>query len=148
MSNKNRRRRLFAQWDIQGNLCVRVIFYWLICQAVTLGTAFFLAQIIGSDGAVVGRYLMPAFVVSTLILPMVLLDVLFFSNKFAGPILVLRRSMKRLANEGKANEMKLRPGDYLDDVSESFNKICGQFEHRVDDSDPSLEFETMTVRSK
>ncbi len=75
-----------------------------------------------SDGSP-WRFIMPAIVVSCLFLPIVLLDNMRFSNRLAGPLLRLRKSLKKLADGDDVSDLHFRPGDYLIESSSHFNQI-------------------------
>ena len=122
-SINNKRWRLLADVQIQGPLILRVACYWILFQTVQVGTIAvfsFLSQ--GSLGFDL-KLLVPSFIVSALILPLVMLDMLKFSNHFAGPMLNLRRKLKQLADDESADPIRLRPGDYYREMSDNFNEI-------------------------
>jgi len=90
-----------------------------------VGTILGIAFLEGPTGnsASIGRFIVPALVVSSLVLPIALLDILMFSNKFAGPILNFRRRFKELVDNGTCEDVRFRPGDYYRDLSDNFNKL-------------------------
>ena len=122
MAKSHKRWRLFADPKIQGGLCLRMVVYWVICQISVIGTICGFDWLAGpsAEGEVA---LMPAFVISGLILAFVMLDLVVFSNRFAGPMLNLRRKMKMLADNDPVEEISLRPGDFYVDLAENFNRV-------------------------
>lgn len=124
-SNKNRRRRLLADSRVQGMLCLRIAIYWITCQAFTFGTVAVFSVLAGpgTENDSITNYMVPAFCFSTLVLPLILLDALVFSNRFVGPVWNLRKHLKALVNEGSCEEVRFRGGDYYRDLHDNFNKL-------------------------
>ena len=123
MKNKNRRRRVFADLKIQGGLCLRITIYWVVCQLTMVVTIMGFASLEAPSSGHVNRYLVPALVVSSLVLPLVLLDLLIFSNRFAGPLFSFRRSLQRLSEGQAIDPIQFRSGDHLPDLSENLNRV-------------------------
>ncbi len=123
MTKAHRRKRVFADWKIQGGLCLRVTFYWLTCQAMLVLTAFALDVLGGGTGVSLWSYLLPACVASLLVLPIALLDLLIFSNRFAGPWYRFRKQFDRMADGQAVERLQFRSGDWSQDLSANFNCI-------------------------
>jgi signal transduction histidine kinase len=129
VESKRRRFRVVADLKLQGSLCLRVAIYWIICQCAFVATilGFSGLEAMGEPTEVVQtpwRFLIPAIVVSSFLLPVVLLDLLVFSNRFAGPLVRFRRYLKQLAG-GKIpdHELRFRHKDELGDLSVNINKL-------------------------
>lgn len=122
-SNHGKRRRVFADSQIQGGLCLRLVLYWVACQAVTLAAMFGLAGLNNEGFQAVAGLMVPAFVAGLLVLPLALFDLVIFSNKFAGPIRNFRRRFQRLADGEAVEPLQFRPGDFLCDLRDNYNKI-------------------------
>ena len=91
------------------------------------------------------RFIVPAIVASCVLLPIVLLDMMRFSNRFAGPLLRFRKSLQKLADGEDVSELHFRPTDYLKDLSSHFNAINSRLKQleklnidRVDENRPGL----------
>ena len=121
--SKNKRWRVFADPLIQGGLCLRVAAYWVSAQVVTFIAFTALASL---DDQNVSNYILPAFIAGILILPFALLDLVVFSNKFAGPIHNFRRRFNLLAKGEETGAIKFRPGDYLMDLAKNYNAVRTQ----------------------
>ena len=123
---KHRRLRVFADFQTQTAICFRTIIYWVVCQLSIFGTIWFLAGLDGPGGASgsVTRFLVPAMIVSTCLLPLALLDQLIFTNRFAGPLMNFRRKFSAFVNDGVAEEINFRRKDYYRDLQDNFNKLC------------------------
>lgn len=126
-----RRFRLFADTKIQGGLCIRIIFYWVLCQVAFTTVVLFgaaLSSVVGTQGDAASTWLLvgPALAVSTLLLPVAMFDMLVYSNKFAGPLLRFRRNFHQLATGQEVRPLHFRDGDLLCDLSRDFNLIREQ----------------------
>lgn len=102
---------------------MRLVVYWFTCQLVFMGTvcAFDgLSQESNPDG---GHFLYQGFVVSLLFLPLVIFDLIKFSNRFAGPVLNLRNKMNKLADGEEVEDIRFRPGDFYPDLMNNFNTL-------------------------
>lgn len=122
--NRNSRWRLLADLRIQGPLLLRLVFYWMLFQIAQVGTiALFSYLSEGSGSGFDLKLLIPSVVVSALVLPFAMLDMLKFSNRFIGPMLNLRKKLRTLAIGGAADPVRFRPGDFYIEMSEDFNQI-------------------------
>jgi len=123
------RLRVFVDGKLQGGLCLRVTWYWLCCQATTalmLGCCLILRGVPFSPGEWLQRICVEygqAFLASTLVLPLLLIDCLVFSNRVAGPIYRLRKAMRQLADSGSAPRMQFRSADLWQDLASEFNRV-------------------------
>ena len=136
MKSNDKRRRVFADMKVQGGLCLRIAMYWFICQLAVVGTILGFASL-ESPAAVHGsvtRFLGPALFVSALVLPFVLLDVLVFSNRFAGPLLSFRREFKRLGAGQPTQEIRFRRGDHFAELCEDFNRVRDKLSQQQDET--------------
>ncbi len=135
MAAKHRlRKRFFVDYRVQGALIVRVVLYWLTCLlAITLlllgwgmitGPVRPLKAHLSELWALYG----PVAVVSLLLLPGVIFDLLRLSNRFAGPMFRLRRSMYDLAQGKPVTAVRFRQGDFWQEFADDFNTIAARAE--------------------
>src|SRR5262245_61042047 len=88
---KFRRRIYFIDAKVQGALMVRVVVYWVYCLFTISLLLIWWNLFSGSSRefmdvlADVYKRFAPAAAASILIVPLVVMDVLRFSNRFAGP---------------------------------------------------------------
>ena len=127
-----RRRRVFVDPTIQGALCLRVVIYWicfLVSTALLLGCWLGLRAPPSSFSQwftdIWTRY-GPALAVASLIFPIVVLDLLVVSNKFAGPLRRLHAAMKRLGDGEHVEPIRFRSNDFCGEFAEEFNRILGR----------------------
>jgi hypothetical protein len=70
----------------------------------------------------------PALLASLFVLPLVLFDCVRFSNRFAGPMKRLQRSVQQLVDEGQAERMVFRRDDFWFELAEQFNRLADRIE--------------------
>ena len=68
----------------------------------------------------------PAAVSSLVILPLVVVDVLRLSHRFAGPMLRLRRAMRNLSEGKEVKLIQLRDDDFWQDFADDFNSVAAK----------------------
>ena len=126
---KKRRQRLFTDRQLQGTLLAHTAIYWFYCLfSVTLIAVcwiVFTQQPDSSSDLFNQLWLScgPALLGSVLLLPLVLLDCLRLTSRFAGPMVRFQRAMRELAREGATAEVKLRDGDYWREFADDFNIV-------------------------
>ncbi len=65
----------------------------------------------------------PAAIASFLLLPLVIVDIIRISNRFVGPLLRLRRSMRALARGEYVEPIEFRGNDFWYDFADEFNAV-------------------------
>ncbi len=150
---KQLRKRLYVDPKLQGTLIARVVLYWFVCL---LGiTLMLLCWRIASGPprpfiAIMGElwsHYWAALAASVLLLPMVIVDVVRYSNRFVGPVLRLRRSMRRLARGERVEPMEFRGDDFWREFADEFNavarcvenhpeEIAERFSHQPEEEEP------------
>ena len=124
-----KRRQYFVDPKVQGAIVVRCLMYWGACLLTTFVMLFFWSLLTGParlSWMTIDQLWFsygPAFIASLLLLPLVLWDILKMTNRFAGPVLRLRRELKKLANGEHVNPLFFRDGDYWRDVAADFNRL-------------------------
>jgi hypothetical protein len=125
-----KRRQYFVDPKVQGAIIARCLAYWVTCLVTTFVILFFWSLMTGPAriSLMTVDYLWfhygPAFVASFLLLPLILWDILKMTNRFAGPILRLRRELKKLSRGEQVSPLFFRHGDYWRDVADDFNRIA------------------------
>ena len=140
--SRDKRWRLVADPKLQGVLCIRVAIYWVLCQLTVYGTMFGFAYLEGSKTDDLKHLMIPALISAVVLLPVVVVDMITFSNRFAGPIHNLRKRFTHYAKTGVVEEIRFRSGDYYLDLQENLNQICGQHtqsESATANSDESIQ---------
>ena len=127
-----RRRKLFVDVKLQGALLAHTTMYWSYCllSVGVIAVAWIVLAKKPATSADLFEHLWqnfgPALIGAFLLLPLVLLDCLRLSNRFAGPMVRVQRAMKQLANGEKPSKIKLRDGDYWTDFVDDLNRVIDQ----------------------
>jgi hypothetical protein len=127
-----KRRQLFVDRTVQGGIVLRCLLYWATCLATTFVMLFFWSLLTGParlSWMTVDQLWFqygPAFVASILLLPLVVWDLLKVSNRFAGPVLRLRRELKKLARGEHVNPLFFRRQDHWRDMADDFNRVLSR----------------------
>ena len=128
------RKRLLVDPSVQGALVGRVAVYWFVC----LITIFFLLlcwNIISGPARLPWRQLDsmwfhygPVFVTSLFVLPIVLVDILRVTNRFAGPMYRVRRVMRDLIAGKEVGKVQFREEDFWKDFAGELNTLIAEVE--------------------
>ena len=135
------RKHLFVDPKVQGALVVRVVLYWFFCL-LTITLMLLCWRIVTGPARMfythfddMWFFYGPAAIASLVLLPLVAVDIVRLSNRFVGPMLRLRRSMRDLARGETVEPLEFRDGDYWQDFAREFNTIAArlkQAERRAD----------------
>lgn len=139
-SAKYPRKKLFVDAKVQGALALRVVFYWCVCL-MTMTLMLVCWRIVTGPARMfylhfdeMWFHYGPALVASFVLLPLIVIDVVRLSNRFAGPLVRLRRSMRALARGERVRPIFFRDGDFWQDLADEFNILAA----RVQDNDAGL----------
>ncbi|MCC7087328.1 MAG: hypothetical protein IT427_20190 [Pirellulales bacterium] len=124
------RKKLFIDPKVQGALMIRAVGYWLFCL-LTMSLALVLwrlwtgpARLFFLQFDELWQWYGPAAIASLLVLPLVVIDVVRLSNRFAGPLYRLRREMRKLAEGEPVRTLKFRDGDFWAEFADEFNAVA------------------------
>ena len=128
------RRQLFVDRQVQGTLLVRIAAYWcfsvlaiclitLCVQAITYPDRPFLEYFAFTEFFV--QY-GPLILTSAILVPLIMFDVVAVSNRFVGPLMRMRRSMRGLAAGDHVEPIYFREKDYWQDVAQEFNLVVAR----------------------
>lgn len=125
---RSQRKKFFIDRKVQGAMVRRAVVYvLLVVAAISLVSALSVSI---TEGPMSGTALLTrmwakfslSFVASLLLIPIVAIDCIRLSNRFAGPMFRLRRAMKEAADGKTVRPIKLRDGDFWFDFAEDFNR--------------------------
>jgi len=130
MSNtKYERKHFFVDPKVQGWLIFRVVLYWIVCLS-TIILLLLCWRIITGPARIFYTHFDdmwfhygPALVASFVVLPLVIIDLIRFSNRFVGPMLRLKRSMRQLARGEDVEPIEFRDSDFWQEFATEFNTI-------------------------
>lgn len=135
MKFKRRKIQLIDR-SVQGQLVVRVFAYWTLSMCgmfcLLAGVPIVMSWFVISDGAPAAselilqtwRMFWPALFASGLVLPLLLLDVLRVSHRFAGPMYRLRNALRDAADGKPVPPVKFREGDFWCEMADEFNRVA------------------------
>jgi hypothetical protein len=129
MTGGKRRHQMIADRKLQGVLLAHTVIYWFYCLfSVTLIAVcwiIFTKQPESSSELFTQLWLNcgPALLGSVLLLPLVLLDCVRLSSRFAGPMVRMQRVMQQLAAGETPPAIALRPEDYWSEFAENINAV-------------------------
>lgn len=128
------RRRLFVDPEVQGALVARCLVYWCLCLFVVFASLLTPDFIFASLGLVSPtgpgiwvRY-SPGLLLAGTLTPMMVLDLLRCTNRFAGPMVRMRRFLRGLANGEEVKPMRFRRGDYWRGYADDLNAVLKRIE--------------------
>jgi len=128
------RRQKFVDREMQGAAMLRVTIYWLLC-CMTIATVVLIwrvvvepPQLFGTHIRAMWNHYTPVICVLLLLLPLLLIDVVSWTNRVAGPMLRLRRSMTRLANGDAVERIEFRGNDFWHGFADDFNHLAARVE--------------------
>ena len=139
------RKRLLVDRKLQGTLLFRIAIYW--CFAVlTVSIVTLCLRLLTYSGPVNSIWELFAFgqffsqhgvviLASLLLVPIVAYDVLVFSNRFAGPLYRMRRSLRALGAGESVDPIHFREQDFLQELAEEFNAVADRIEQLRRDLD-------------
>ena len=110
-------------------MIVRVALYWVVCLISMMLTLLCWQMIVGPAQPFHAHfgdmwfYYGPALVASLLLLPLMIADVIRFSNRFVGPLVRLRRSMRELARGEYVEPIEFRDADFWQEIANEFNAV-------------------------
>ena len=140
-----RRQKFFVDAKVQGALVWRVIAYWAFCL-LTITLMILCWRILTGPARMfythfddMWFHLGPALVASLLLLPLVVFDVVRLSNRFAGPLIRMRRAMRALAKGEAPRPIKFRDGDYWQDFADDFNLVAAAVQRARESAAATLE---------
>jgi hypothetical protein len=144
-----KRKQLFVDPKVQGALVLRVLLYWTVCL-VTMTLMLLCWSIVRTPRMFYTHlddmwfHYGPALIASFILLPMVIVDIIRVSNRFAGPLMRLRRSMRALARGEHVEPIKFRRGDFWREFAEEFNAVVARVQREGATAEPALQEQTPT----
>ncbi len=135
------RKKTYVDPQVQGSLVRRLILHWVGFFVVASLIAFFLqvmsnpfrsfeahaTQIWWTHG--------PFILAMVFLLPVFVLDTLRLSNRFAGPIYRLRKTIRTIAQGESAQPLKFRDGDFWQSLATDFNQMVDQLTSSEESTD-------------
>ncbi|HEY4761921.1 MAG TPA: hypothetical protein VIH42_15190 [Thermoguttaceae bacterium] len=131
-NQKSKRKQLFVDPKVQGALIARVVLYWIFCL-MTIALMILCVRIVIGPARLFYTHFSdmwffygPAVIASFILLPLVVVDVIRLSNRFAGPLVRLRRSMQALARGEEVHPIEFRDSDFWQEFADEFNAVAAR----------------------
>ncbi len=128
------RKQLFVDPKVQGALVLRVLLYWVVCL-ITITLMLLCWSIVQTPRMFYTHFddmwfhYGPALIASFVLLPMVIVDIIRVSNRFAGPLVRLRRGMRALARGEHVEPIMFRHGDFWKEFADEFNAVAARVQN-------------------
>ena len=136
MNSHQQRRRIFIDRPLQVAVLFRAFLYWAVCLLAQLLMAFFLATVTstGDDFSTKGPqlwwHLQISLFAAVVLLPIVLLDILKLSHRWAGPIFRLRTCLHALGRGESVPPIRFRDRDFWQELAGDFNVVAAELHRR------------------
>ena len=143
-----KRSGYYVDTAVQGAMVKRVILHWLILFAL-IGIALFASEYFLGDaqlslmqhaGVLITRYSF-FFLLMLAVLPTFVYDTVKLSHRFAGPVVRLKDSLKKLADGQAVAPLKFRENDFWRELSEDFNRAADRVRQPAEPASPVEERE-------
>lgn len=129
-SQPTKRSKLFVDSKVQGALAIRIALHWLLFFVVSMMCIFALEYFLGDPGltfqehgyVVWQKYAFFILLMLTIV-PSFVYDAIKLSNRFAGPMVRLKKNIKAVANGEQVEHIQFRDGDFWVEVCEDFNQV-------------------------
>ena len=120
------RKRLFVDRSVQGAILLRLIIHWVLFLFAA-GAFLYFIELLGGSPRDAGKNMVsrhaPTVLAVLVLAPIFLRDLCKLTNRFAGPMVRLRRAMHDLAEGREGASIHFRDGDFWDELAVDFNRI-------------------------
>ncbi|HUG90242.1 MAG TPA: hypothetical protein VML55_05385 [Planctomycetaceae bacterium] len=134
---REERKRLFVDPTVQGAIVRRAALYWgaclmFVCLPLIIGrTLTDPSRLFYEHLGDLWAQSWPLLTCAVLILPVILYDLAKLTNRFAGPVVRLRRALKQLADGRPVEPVRFREGDFWPELAAEFNRAAGHLEQQA-----------------
>lgn len=123
--------------QVQFALARRIVTHWCLFFALSLTALFGVEYVLADPSQAFSSYVeviwgkYAFFILLMLaVIPTFVYDTIKLSNRFVGPIVRLRRSIRSLADGDTVPELRFREGDFWRELSDDFNRVASRLEHK------------------
>ena len=135
--SRNKRQSRYVDPKVQGALVRRFLFHWAAFMLTSFALLFVWQLLVSGDpirgvGTVwndIWTHNMPVFVTLVVLLPVLVLDTIKLSNRFAGPVVRLREALRDVADGREVEPLSFRQNDFWRDLPEIFNRAVERTGH-------------------
>ncbi|MCP4079400.1 MAG: hypothetical protein GY743_04065 [Planctomycetaceae bacterium] len=128
---EKQRKKYFVDNSVQGAILVRLCMYFVLFVLSAGALLFFVEALIDDPRKAGANFLQrygPTILAGLVLTPIFFLDLCKLTNRFAGPMVRLRRSMNALADGEEVNPLHFRDGDFWQELAEDFNRVIARLE--------------------
>jgi hypothetical protein len=130
------RRRYYVDRKVQYDLIKRFILHWILfvalsCLALTFWKALIrpdLDRSLAEHLADLSANLFVLVITFATLLPYFIFDALRLTNRFAGPMIRLHRTIRAAARGEQVEPIRFRKGDYWQDIAEDFSAMVSYYQ--------------------
>jgi signal transduction histidine kinase len=126
-SNANQRKKYFVDRSVQGSILLHIVAHWAMFLVVAGVFLFFIELLVG-DPRDAGKNLLarhgPTLLAVLVLAPILIRDLCRLTNRFAGPMVRLRRAMHDLAEGREVSPIHFRDRDFWEDLAIDFNRVA------------------------
>ncbi len=126
------RRTLFCDRAVQGVLLLHVVGHWLMFVIVA-GLFLLFIEMLSGDPREAWPHMPqrngPSMLAVFVLAPIFLRDLFKLTNRFAGPMVRLRRAMRDLAQGDDVAPIHFRDGDFWKDLATDFNRVVQRMQN-------------------
>lgn len=132
---RNQRKKVWLE-GYQTWLFLRLGAYWIVYQLTVLNFTFAWRMLAGGEGSAWEEYVgmlrdnLPTLICFLLLVPILAWDAVRFSHRVVGPLVPMRRAMQTIAQGGQVAPIRLRQGDFLQEMKDDFNAMLADLERR------------------
>jgi hypothetical protein len=123
---KSKRKNYFVDRSVQGAILLRLVMHWGLFVVTAAAFLYFVELLTGAPREA-GRNLVarhgPTVLAVLVLAPIFLRDLCKLTNRFAGPMVRLRRAMHDMAEGRKVAPVQLRDGDFWKEFAVDFNRV-------------------------
>ena len=138
--NNNQRKRVVVDQQLQSQLARRIVTYWgltwLLVFSLPILVRMFTENVPFQQLAtqIIADFWFPI-VMSVFMIPIVVWDSIRFSNRVAGPVYRITKTVRELAGQSPVRTLKIRQNDFCHDMVDAVNVLVDQHQQRhADDS--------------
>jgi hypothetical protein len=133
-----RRMQNLVDREVQWSLAKRLLLHWLLFLIATSLSVLMWARLIEAPteswqtviNMSIGR-LIPFAVAAVVLLPMFIKDSITLSNRFAGPVVRVRRALADFADGKSIEPVELRQGDFWKSLAHEVNRVTRKVENEA-----------------
>ena len=123
---KKQRKKQFVDRAVQGTLLLHIVGHWAFFLFAAGALLLFVEMVVG-DPRDAWRGLVhrhgPTVLTVLVLAPIFIRDLCKLSNRFAGPMVRLRRAMRDLADGREVSPIHFRERDFWKDLATDFNRV-------------------------